>query len=156
MTLNRKIINVVIYGLSGLVFFLILLGIANLLIPVVDNSFYTTNVQFVNSNLWIIVTLTFLFVTADVFRLLKFPINIPYPIFNAFGGLLLTVMLLKAFSWVLDIIFIDLFSWNYSKGLIYVIVFLLILALGYYNIARTELSGRKRKKRTYKVNNKEN
>ncbi|MFH1396209.1 MAG: hypothetical protein ABIG93_02320 [archaeon] len=152
MGLNKQILRIVLFGLSGLLIFLILVGISNVLIPIIDNSFYTVNVEFMNQNLWIVITFTILFIAGDVFSILKFPFNIPYPLFNGVAAIMLTALFVNAFSWVWEMIFFDLLSINLSVIWVYVLVFVLVLAVGYYNIFKAVY--KKRKVRKYKVNNK--
>ncbi|MBU1111408.1 MAG: hypothetical protein KJ896_01400, partial [Nanoarchaeota archaeon] len=97
-------------------------------------------------------TFTILFIAGDVFSILKFPFNIPYPLFNGVAAIMLTALFVNAFSWVWEMIFFDLLSINLSVIWVYVLVFVLVLAVGYYNIFKAVY--KKRKVRKYKVNNK--
>jgi len=152
MPSGKKILRTVLFGLSGLLIFLILVGIANILIPIINNSFYTSNIEFMNQNLWIIITFSILFIAGDVFRILKFPFNIPYPLFNSIAAIMLTALFVNAFSWVWELIFFDLLSVDLSVVWVYILVFVLVMVTGYYNIFRAVY--RRKKVKKYRMSSK--
>jgi uncharacterized membrane protein len=84
MSKGRNILEISVSRLVGLVIFLVLLVIANLIY--INSSIYLDIVGFLNSNIGIIILFTILLYLGEVFFIFDFPLNIPAPIFNAIGG----------------------------------------------------------------------
>ncbi len=146
---NKTVLGVTLSRLIGLILFLILFAIASIL--QIDNLTYLQVVNFLSVNLWIIVLLSIFFYLGELFFVFKFPFNLPGPIFNAIGGILLADFLFKMFYFI-GYILLDggYYPFENLEPLIYFLVFAIVLIAGYIsifvNIKRGEESRKLRKK----------
>ena len=74
--------------LFGILFFLILIGLLNIIAANIVSSVFQIIVNFVNQNIFIIILISVLILLANIFEGFIFPFNIFYPPFNAIGGIL--------------------------------------------------------------------
>lgn len=121
----------------GIVVFLILLVILNILLRQIQSPFFHAIVGFLNVNFWVILLFGLLFLFADVFRAAFFPLNLPYPLIAGIGS----VFFLMFFFRLMD--FLDAYfqlaisgyiDWTYY--FIAPLVFLIVLVCGYVSIFR--------------------
>ncbi len=121
----------------GFIIFLVLLGIANLLTNYITNPIYLSVVGFLNANIWLIVIFSVIFLIGEIFGYLMFPLNIPSPLFNAVGGVLLIQFVFKLFKFLLDTTSIKI---NFGlpiadiENLIIIVVFIIVIIVGYVHI----------------------
>ena len=126
----------VIFGrLIGLLIFLVLLGIANLLKYVINNQVFLEVVQFLNINLKLIIIIGLIFLVSDLFWILVFPFNLPAPILSAIASIFVITFLFKVGFLIekfLEISFLSKIE-PFSTG-IYLLVFFIVLISGYFSI----------------------
>ena len=126
---------IVLMRLLGLVFFLILLYIANHLAFFTENPLNYQVIQFLNSNIWLIILMSIIFLFGEVFNALIFPFNLPAPLFNASASVILVAFLFRIFS-LIDIILNEqiFLIFNRIAFIIYPLVFIIVLIGGYIAI----------------------
>jgi hypothetical protein len=121
----------------GFLIFLVLLGIANVLTYYVKNDIFLSVVGFLNSNIWLIVIFSVIFLIGEIFGYLMFPLNIPSPLFNAVGGALLIQFVFQLLSYVTSLAKIKLefpLSLAEIENIVIILVFIIVLVVGYVHI----------------------
>lgn len=145
LTTPKSIPGIIALRVFGLLLFLCLLYIANNLTFFTDNPMNYQVILFLNNHVWLIVLITFAFLVGEIFNALIFPLNLPAPLFNATGAVLLVAFLLRTFALfdiLLDINIYHLF--NILSPFIYAFIFIVVLLGGYililHNLVSTENS----------------
>jgi hypothetical protein len=124
----------------GIIIFLIIVVLANLLTHYVSNSFYNSCVTFLNENFWLLIIIAFILLAGDIFGVFVFPLNLPSPIIKAIGSVFFIFFILSLIRWVDTIAFTNFYyPFLFISYLLAVLVFLVVLISGYYEILR-ELS----------------
>jgi len=127
--------RIVLYDLISFLVFLIILGILNASLDYFDNNILNEVVRLLNNNIWLILVFSIIFTIGEVFGALRFPSNLPAPIFNAIGSIFLLNFLFKIFGLVGKLSEIDTFdAVSNVFPLLYPIIFLLVLLGGYISI----------------------
>ena len=140
--------RIVLYDLVSFLVFLIILGILNASLDYFDNNILNEVVRLLNNNIWLILVFSIIFTIGEVFGALRFPSNLPAPIFNAIGSIFLLNFLFKIFALVGTLSEIDTFNAISNVfPLLYPIIFLLVLLGGYISIF-TNISWDHPKKKT--------
>lgn len=131
----RSIPKIVLQRVFGLIFFLVLLSIANHLAFFTENPLNYQMIQFLNNNVWLIIVMSITFMFGEVFNALIFPFNLPAPLFNASASILLVAFLFRIFS-LIDIILDEqiFLIFNRIAFIIYPLVFIIVLIGGYIAI----------------------
>ncbi len=121
----------------GILCFLIVMVLANILTYYVTNPLYHSAVNFVNGEFWLLLLIAVIMMVADLFTTFTFPLNLPAPIIRAIGSVFVIAFILRLFSWVDTIAGTNLYEifWLVSF-LVIPLVFLIILVTGYYEIMR--------------------
>ena len=131
---KESIAGILISRIGGFIIFLILLGILNNLPGAhVQAAVFLQIVAFLNVNLGLLTLITVLFLVGDLFGALVFPLNLPGPIFGAFGAVYLILFLFRLFVLVGDISGVGLFA-QFERAFaapVYLIVFIVVLIGGY-------------------------
>lgn len=130
MASGKSFFWIVFSRLFGIMVFLIILFLLNLLVSVVDVEILTKVVAFLNENLVIILAISVAFFIAELFGALVFPFNLPTPIFNAVGAVFLASFILRILS-LAD--FLEGFV-NAISLFIYPLVFLAVIVFGYFGM----------------------
>lgn len=119
----------------GIISFLIIVVLANLLTHYVSNSFYDSFVTFLNENFWLLIIIAVILLVGDIFGVFAFPLNLPAPVFKAIGSVFIIFFLLRSIQWV-DIVASTNFSAPFLLVLFLLVplVFLVVLFSGYYTI----------------------
>jgi hypothetical protein len=117
--------------------FLIVVVLSNILIFYVPNTVYQSGVMFLNANFWLFILIAVILLAADLFGAFPFPLNLPAPIIRAFGSVFCIAFILLFFQWLDSIYNTTLYQFFWLTSFILVpIVFLIVLASGYYEIMR--------------------
>jgi len=139
MMRQKSVVWIVLSKIFGLICFFLLLYILNILTIYIKHPIFNTIVVFLNSNVSIIFVMAVIFMIADLFSALGFPLNLPYPFFSAFGSLFVAQFIFRGFA-LLDLIIkqnifqgIALFSF-----IVYPIVFVIVLITGYIKLFKKE------------------
>lgn len=129
----------------GFVIFLVLLGIANILVYYVKNEMFSSVVFFLNNNIWLIIIFTVILLIGEIFGYLFFPLNIPGPLFNAVGGVLLVQFVFKLFNFIILLSKANFpLQMSFVEDITMLIVFVVVLVVGYVDIIREATKPKKR------------
>ncbi len=133
---RRSIVGITLSRIIGLIIFLIVLGVLNIVAESFQAPLYLQIVLFLNASLGLIVIITAFFLIGDIFGTLRFPANIPAPLFNAIGAVFLVAFLIRLFGLVAVISGVGVFLLLQEFAfLIYPAVFLIVLIGGFIGIA---------------------
>jgi hypothetical protein len=134
---NRSVGWVFVSRMIGIICFLIVVVLANILTYCVANSVYHSGVDFMNKNFWLLILIAVILLVADLFGAFPFPLNLPAPIIRAIGSVFCIAFILRVFQWVDTVALTDLYPafWLVSF-LVVPLVFLIVLATGYFEIMR--------------------
>jgi hypothetical protein len=121
----------------GIICFLIIVVLANILTYYVTNSFYNSGVTFLNDNFWLLIIIAVVLLAADISDAVSFPFNLPAPLIRAIGSVFFILFILRAIQFVDNNAFTNFYtaSW-YLAFLIVPLIFLVVLISGYYTILR--------------------
>jgi hypothetical protein len=134
---NRSLGWVFISRMIGIISFLIVVVLANILTYYVANPVYHSGVNFVNGNFWLLVLIAVILLVADLFGAFPFPLNLPAPIIKAIGSVFCIAFILRVFQWVDTVTAMNLYpAFWFVSFLVVPLVFLIVLATGYFEIMR--------------------
>jgi hypothetical protein len=121
----------------GIICFLIVVVLANILTFYVLNQVFQSLVTFINVHFWLLLLIAIIFFVADIFGAFPFPLNVPAPLINAIGIVFCIAFILRVFQWVDSVMFTNLYQtfWLISF-LIVPLVFIIVLTGGYFTILR--------------------
>jgi hypothetical protein len=121
----------------GIICFLIVVVLANILTYYVANPVYHSGVNFINGNFWLLVLIAVILLVADLFGAFPFPLNLPAPIIRAIGSVFCIAFILRVFQWVDTVSAMNLYpAFWFVSFLVVPLVFLIVLATGYFEIMR--------------------
>jgi len=134
---NKPLSWIFVSRMMLIICFLIVVVLANILIFYVPNPIYQSGVMFLNTNFWLFILIAVIFLAADLFGAFPFPLNLPAPIIRAFGSVFCIAFILLFFQWFDTVYGTTLYQFFWLISFILVpIVFLIVLASGYYEIMR--------------------
>lgn len=126
--------GILLSRIGGFIFFLILLAVLNILSGgYVQSPIFVRIVEFLNASLGLLILITALFLLGDLFGILTFPLNLPAPVFNAFGAVFLVTFLFRLFVLVGEITGVTVFA-VLERTLaipVTILVFIVVLIGGY-------------------------
>jgi len=123
--------------MTGIICLLIFVVLANILTYYVTSPVYHSGVNFVNENFWLLILISVILLVADLFGAFPFPLNLPAPIIRAFGSVFCIAFVLSVFQWVDRISGTTLYQFFWVLAFLVVpLVFLIVLASGYFEIMR--------------------
>jgi len=125
--------------MMAIICLLIVMVLAKILTTVTtpDSIFQKAADGILFSNFWLLLFIAIILFVADIFGTFTFPLNLPAPIIRAFGSAFCIAFILIVFQWV-DNNYgttVSQFFWL-IPSLIVPLVFLIVLASGYYVILR--------------------
>ena len=134
---NKPLSWVFVSRMIGIICFLIVVVLANILTFYVTSPVYHSGVMFLNKNFWLLVFIAIVLLVADLFGAFPFPLNLPAPIIRAFGSVFCIAVIQIVFQWVDGISGTTFYQFFWLISFILVpFVFLIVLASGYYEIMR--------------------
>ncbi|MFC1691601.1 hypothetical protein ACFL0W_05470 [Nanoarchaeota archaeon] len=136
MANNKTVLGVTLKSIMGIIFFLILLGIANIVSRFVLNYVFVQVVAFFNYNLGLIILFSIIFYLGELFNVFNLPFNIPAPIFNAVGSIFLIEFIFRVFAIVSEFVGItNLFILiSVFKIILMLLVFVIVIIVGYIGV----------------------
>jgi amino acid transporter len=150
---KKTILSITLSSLIGLVLFLLILGILNFI--KFDSLVNLQIVAFLNQSLGIIITLSILFYLGELFSIFIFPLNIPYPLFNALGSIYLVEFIFQIIYMIGQVSNIGtFFKFQLLEHIVIVIVFVIVIIVGYIKIIINLCSKEKIEKKKKKVKKK--
>jgi hypothetical protein len=121
----------------AIICFLIVVVLVNILTHYVSNPFFQSGVSFINENFWLLLLIAVILFVGAIFGSFPFPLNLPAPIIRAFGSVFCIAFILGAFQWVDSFASTTLYPMFWFLSFIIVpLVFLIVLASGYFEIMR--------------------
>ncbi len=134
---NKSLGWVFVSRMIGIICFLIVVVLANILTYYVANTVYHSGVNFINGNFWLLVLIAVILLVADLFGAFPFPLNLPAPIIRAFGSVFCIAFILRVFQWVDTVTAMNLYpAFWFVSFLVVPLVFIIVLATGYFDIMR--------------------
>ena len=134
---NKSLGWVFVSRMIGIICFLIVVVLANILTYYVANPIYHSGVNFINGNFWLLVLIAVILLVADLFGAFPFPLNLPAPIIRAIGSVFCIAFILRVFQWVDTVTAMNLYpAFWFVSFLVVPLVFLIVLATGYFKIMR--------------------
>jgi hypothetical protein len=134
---NKPLSWVFVSRMIGIICFLIFVVLANILKFYLSDPVFLSGVTFLNKNFWLLVLIAIILLAADLFGAFPFPLNLPAPIIRAFGSVFCIAVIQIIFQWVDNISGTNLYQFFWLTSFILVpLVFLIVLASGYYEIMR--------------------
>jgi hypothetical protein len=119
----------------GIICFLIVVVLANILTFYVSNPLYHAGVDFLNLNFWLLILIGIIIFIADIFGALPFPMNLPAPIIKAIGSVFIIAFVLRVFEWVDSATGNNIYHYFWLLSFVIVpVVFIIVLLVGYYEI----------------------
>ena len=121
----------------GIICFLIVIVLANILSIYVTNPVYHGGVAFLNENFWLLLLICVISFIGEIFRAFPFPLNLPFPIIKAIGIVFCIAFILRVFQYTDSVVATNLYQMFWLLSFLIVpLVFLIVLASGYYEIMR--------------------
>lgn len=130
---------VFVKGMSGIICFLIVVVLAKILTNFTppDGIFQKAAEGILFVNFWLLLLITIILFIADIFGAFPFPLNLPAPIIRAFGSVFCIAFILTVFQWYDSNFSTMLYQLFLLPALILIpLLFILILATGYFEIMR--------------------
>jgi len=119
----------------GILCFLIVVVLANILSFYVASSLYHAGVDFLNGNFWLLLLIGIIIFIGDIFSAFPFPMNLPAPIIKAIGSVFIIAFVLRVFQWVDTTTGNNIYHYFWLLSFVIVpVVFIVVLLAGYYEI----------------------
>jgi hypothetical protein len=119
----------------GIICFLIIVVLANILTYYVNSPLYHSGVDFLNLNFWLLLLIGIIIFVADIFGAFPFPLNLPAPVIKAIGSVFIIAFVLRVFEWVDSVTGNNIYHYFWLLSFVIVpIVFIIVLLAGYYEI----------------------
>jgi len=132
---GRSIFKVFLNKLIGFLVFLVLLGIAYILIDFIPNQIYEDIVIFLFSNLFLILLITIAATISEMFWVLDFPLNLPAPLFSGTMAVLMAEFFYNLSIFIGTLMDKNLLPIDKTTQLsIYLLLFAIVLIIGYIKI----------------------
>jgi len=132
---RKSILKVAVSRIVGLIVFLIVLFLLNMLTFAVSFHLLDQVVIFLNTNLVLILFMSVVVGLGEIFGVMKFPYNLPAPLVNACGAVLIVAFIFQLMFFVFMLGHIPLVGlFRFLQYLIYPLVFIIVLIVGYVKI----------------------
>jgi hypothetical protein len=132
---KKSLIGIIISRVIGICIFLILLWVALVLRSYIGSPLYHSIVNFFWENVELLIFLAILFLVAELFGALDFPLNLPAPLFNGIASIFLIAFLFMVFLLVNRLYNLNISSQlHLIEILMYPLVFIIIVIVGYAKI----------------------
>ncbi len=119
----------------GVLCFLIVVVLANILKYYISNPLYVSGVAFLDINFWLLLLIAIIIFVADIFGAFPFPLNLPAPVIKAIGSVFIIAFVLRVFEWVDTTTGNNIYHYFWLLSFVIVpIVFIIVLLAGYYEI----------------------
>jgi hypothetical protein len=126
----RPVLRVIFSNIIGFIMFLILLAIANLLVPHIPSSVYESIVDFFNSNILLFFGMMLVGMINEIFWSFFFPFNILAPITSAILSIFIVTFIYRVWTFIDSYVRTNIVLPNY----VYVPIALIVLFLSYIAI----------------------
>lgn len=126
----RPVLRIIFSNILGFIMFLILLAIANLLVPHIPSSVYESIVDFFNSNILLFFGMMLVGMINEIFWSFFFPFNILAPITSATLSIFIVTFIYRAWYFIDSYVHTNIVL----PSSVYVPVALIVLFIGYITI----------------------
>jgi len=123
----KSVFKIIISNIGGFIIFLIILAIANIIMPYIPSTIYADVVGFFNANIMLFLLMMFISMVNDIFWIFYFPFNILAPITSASLSIFVVVFFYRVWNFLNNYIKADI---TVPAGM-YTPVALLVLLIGY-------------------------
>lgn len=132
---NRSPMQILVVRLIALFVILLLLAVSNIILASAGVVLPDSIVSFFKNNLVLLTVMILVFMLGEVFNYLRFPLNLPAPVFNATAAVMLTAFIYNLFDLVEAIIDRKLFTTlRLLSYIIYPLIFSIVFIMGYLTI----------------------
>ena len=131
--------RVFVKGMIGIICFLIVVVLAKILtgFTTPGGIFQKAAEGILFTNFWLLLLIAIILFIADIFGAFPFPLNLPAPIIRAFGSVFCIAFVLNVFQWMDSTCGTTLYQFFWVLAFLVVpLVFLIVLASGYFEIMR--------------------
>lgn len=134
---ERSLGWVFVTRMIGIISFLIIVVLANILTYYVASPVFYSGVGLLNANFWLLLCIGIIIFIGDIFTAFPFPLDLPAPVIRAIGSVFIIAFVLRVFEWVDRLAGSNIYQFFWFLSFVVVpIVFLLVLLSGYYEIIR--------------------
>ena len=134
---ERSLGWVFVTRMIGIISFLIIVVLANILTYYVASPVFYSGVGLLNANFWLLLLIGIIIFIGDIFTAFPFPLDLPAPVIRAIGSVFIIAFVLRVFEWVDRLAGSNIYQFFWFLSFVVVpIVFLLVLLSGYYEIIR--------------------
>nr|WP_321350192.1 hypothetical protein [uncultured Methanoregula sp.] len=134
---DKSLSWVFVSRMTGIICFLIVVVLANILKEFIRNPTLLSGIEFLNTNFWLLLVIGIIIFVADIFAAFPFPLNLPFPVIKAVGSVFIVAFVLRIFEWVDMITANNLYHYFWLLSFVIVpLVFILVLVTGYFEIMR--------------------
>lgn len=144
---RKSVLKIALEKAVGLLVFLIIIAIANVIVSVYNTPVNRQIIGFVNANLGFLITMSIIFAIGEIMGAFIFPLNLPAPLFNASGSLLLVIFFLRIFELLEKMLDKRIMPFAEYSTVIHLIVFISVFVGGYILIFTRLVAGKKKKYR---------
>ena len=140
----------VLTRVGGILFFLLMVVLANIAVAYVRIPEIAAFVYFINANLALLILMSIVFFAGEIFGILVFPLNLPGPVFGAVGGVLFAYFFFTLMYSPMIYAYVKLGLFNPAGTFAYIVyagVFVLALAAGYASIFWRLFRGERKERR---------
>ncbi len=143
MARGKSILGHVMSKIIGLIVLVALVAVLNLLVSFFDIPVLGGVVSFINSNLILLIIIGVLFLVSGIIEELAFPFNLPAPLLNGAGGVLVVIFIFNIIGIFSSVIGGFMPVINVLEMILYFVVFGIVVLVGYLDIFSSEPSGRR-------------
>ncbi len=135
ITGGKSLFWIIFSRLISIIAFFLLVATINYMSDYITNPTFGAIAVFLDANMMFVVLIAVLFLIAEIFDALRFPFNLPAPLFNSLGAVSLISFIFAIVALVDTITDKDFSSaLIWLTPFIYPLVFIIILILGYLSI----------------------
>jgi hypothetical protein len=150
---KKSVPGIILSKIIGLVLFVLIVWLANFLVPFIRSAMYEEIVSFVNTNMWFMIVMSVIFSIGEIFFELPFPVNLPAPLFTSIASIFLVTFLGKIFGLAESLSNVDITdAFTIFSFIIYPVVFFAVFIGGYITIFAELFSGHKDREKHSKNN----
>lgn len=133
----RGISSILLRGIAGILFFIIVWVLANFFSQYTTNESVLMVLDTVNANIVLLLVIAILFLTGELLFAFRFPFSLPAPLFNAVGGVLIASFVFNMLYLVDDLAEQTIFRvLEPVTWLVYFLVFVIVLIAGYIQVIK--------------------
>jgi hypothetical protein len=148
----NSVVKLLVNRLIGFLVFLALIIVLNILVEYTTVVLFTDFVEFLNSHFVFICWIAFFLVLGEIFILMRYPFNVPYPLFNSTGALLIVYFFADFFMLLMSYSpSVPDFPFNTIFFIAGILVFFIVLTVGYYKVFKNVPDEWKTKKKVPEI-----